>query len=244
MISFIIPAYNEEALIAATIDALHSAASACALPYEIIVANDGSTDRTAEIAVAHHARVVTVYKRQIAGTRNAGARAAGGDVFVFVDADTIVPVDTLKAALSALEAGAIGGGCSPRFDGEIPLYARMLVSVMTILFRVVKLAPGCFMFCRRSAFESTGGFDEALFASEEVSMSMALRRYGRFVVLREHVLTSGRKIRQNSPLTILGTLTKVTLTRPSKRCRTREGLDLWYDGRREVPSVKESPRNE
>ncbi len=90
VISFIVPAYNEERLLGSTLCAIHQAARSIGEPYEIIVADDGSTDRTAAVAAEHGARVVSVANRQIAATRNAGARQACGKLLVFVDADTIV----------------------------------------------------------------------------------------------------------------------------------------------------------
>ena len=84
MLSFIIPAYNGALLRGRTIQSIHDAARALGVAYEIVVADDASTDRTPEIAAAGGARVVTVSNRQIAATRNAGARAAGGDRFVFI----------------------------------------------------------------------------------------------------------------------------------------------------------------
>src|ERR1043166_9115673 len=93
MISFIVPAFNEEALIGKTVDALHAAARPFG-EYETIAVDDASTDGTAHIAQEHGARVVGVALRQIAATRNAGARHAKGDIFIFVDADTILPEAT------------------------------------------------------------------------------------------------------------------------------------------------------
>jgi glycosyltransferase involved in cell wall biosynthesis len=90
MISFIIPAYNEELLLGRTLKALHNAARALGEPFEIVVADDASTDRTAVVARQHGARVVSVSYRQIAATRNAGIRAANGELFVFVDAEVTV----------------------------------------------------------------------------------------------------------------------------------------------------------
>ena len=73
MLSFIIPAYNEELAIGPTLQSIHEAARSLGVPYEIIVADDASTDRTVEIADSSGARVVAVSNRQIAATRNAGA---------------------------------------------------------------------------------------------------------------------------------------------------------------------------
>src|SRR5882724_9205202 len=90
MISFIVPAHNEQACLGRTLDAIHKAARAVGQPYEIIVVDDASTDATAEIAAQNNARVVSVNHRQIAATRNAGARIAHGDQLLFVDADTTI----------------------------------------------------------------------------------------------------------------------------------------------------------
>jgi glycosyltransferase involved in cell wall biosynthesis len=109
MISFVVPAYNEERLVGRTLEALHDAARAVAEPYELIVVDDGSVDETAAIADANGARVVRVQFRHIARTRNAGAHAAVGDPLIFVDADTIVPAATVRATIEALRQGAVGG---------------------------------------------------------------------------------------------------------------------------------------
>ncbi len=234
MISFIVPAYNEERLLGATLQAINAVAQALHEPCEVIVVDDGSTDRTAEIALEHCAQVVAVAHRQIAATRNAGARAAKGDVFIFVDADTLVHTTLVRLALQALREGAVGGGTVVRFDGAMPLYARVVVPLVVKLLQVGRLAAGCFFFCRRSAFEAVGGFDETWFAAEELGLSRALKKEGKFVILREPVLSSGRKLRTHSAremLALLGHLFRGGLG----AVKQRQGLDLWYAQRREDP---------
>ena len=85
-----------------------------------------------------------------------------------------------------------------RFEGRLPRYARAVLPLFIQLYQLVGLAAGCFLFCTRRAFEATGGFDERLFAAEEAAMSRALKRQGRFVILRQFVTTSGRKLRTYS----------------------------------------------
>src|SRR4051812_32617503 len=107
MLSFVVPAHNEEALLGRTLDAIYDAATETGQPFEVVVADDASTDNTAEIARQHGARVVSVNHRQIAATRNAGAREAQGKRLFFVDADTVVSTRLLTAALRAMDKGAV-----------------------------------------------------------------------------------------------------------------------------------------
>ncbi|MEK6288327.1 MAG: glycosyltransferase [Acidobacteriota bacterium] len=236
MISFIVPAYNEEALIGRTLEALNQAARDIGEPYEIIVADDASTDRTAAIAEAHGARVVAVNRRQIAATRNDGARESTGDRLIFVDADTVVSKEAVRAAIDAMNHGAAGGGSAVNFDGKLPRYAELTFPMMVRIFRVTGFACGCFLFCTRRAFDAAGGFDEKLFASEEITMSRALKRQGRFVVLRESVTSSGRKLRMYSGREVLRLLASILLAGP-KGLRNRDRLEVWYGGRREDPGL-------
>jgi glycosyltransferase involved in cell wall biosynthesis len=236
MISFIVPAYNEEALIGRTLDALNCAAQSIGEPFEIVVADDASSDRTAAIAEARGARLTRVNLRQIAATRNAGACLAIGDKLIFVDADTVVSEEVVRTAIEAMNNGAAGGGSAVSFDGRLPRYAELVHPTLVRLFRATGLACGCFLFCTRRAFEAAGGFNEKLFASEEIAMSRALRRQGRFVVLRESVTTSGRKLRMYSGKQVLRLFAGILLAGP-KALRRRDGLEVWYGGAREDPDL-------
>jgi glycosyltransferase involved in cell wall biosynthesis len=242
MISFIVPAYNEEALIEQTLACIHGAAKFCREAYEIIVADDASTDRTAEVAQEHGARVIQVNRRQIAATRNAGAREARGERLIFVDADTMVNEAVVRAAVEAMNQGAAGGGSAVSFDGHVPRYAKVMQPILVRSFRAAGLACGCFLFCTRVAFDAVGGFDENLFASEEITMSLALKRQGRFVVLRESVTTSGRKLRMYTGKQVLRLFGGMLLGGP-KALKKRDGLELWYSGRRDDPVLEVNALN-
>ena len=231
-ISFIVPAHNEAQLLGQTLTALHAAAHAADVSYEIVVADDSSTDRTSAIASAHGATVVRVAHRQIALTRNAGASVARGTLLVFVDADTIVPAETLRATLTVWRAGAIGGGASVHLDGRLPWSARLALHPFRFGMRVARLAAGCYVFCTRQAFDAVGGFDARLFAGEELAFSRSLWTQGRFIVLRERVVSSGRKLRTHSAREVL-TLFLSSVTRGPAVVRSRKHLDLWYGDRRD-----------
>lgn len=234
MISFIVPAYNEERLLGATLDALHAGGRAVGEHYELIVVDDASTDQTALVAQRHGALLVSVAHRQIAATRNSGAREAQGELFIFVDADTIVDEAVTRSAVQAMRDGAVGGGAAVQFDAAVPLYGRLMMPVLVRLLRAARLAAGCFLFCTRSAFVAVGGFDEAFYGAEELVMSRALKRYGKFVILRQVVTTSGRKLRTHSAREVLMVMGRLALRGP-RAVKQRQGMELWYAERREDP---------
>ena len=232
MISFVVPAHNEERLLGATLDAIHAAARAVGQPYEIVVANDTSTDNTASVARTHGARVVDCQHRQIARVRNAGARASTGDVLIFVDADTLISAAVVRASLAAIEQGAVGGGAALQLEGRLPWWGPALVWGTFRWMRVMRWAAGCYVFCTRAAFDATGGFDEQLFATEEIAFSRALKRNGRVVILREGVITSGRKMRTHALREFFPVWGGV-FPHGTAALRKREGLSVWYGERKD-----------
>jgi glycosyltransferase involved in cell wall biosynthesis len=234
VLSFIVPAYNEAQHLARTLEAIHTAARRVGEPYEIVVANDASTDATRDIAIAAGALVVDVTHRHIAATRNAGARAATGDTFFFVDADTVISADVVTQALARLGSGVAGGGATVRFDDPVPWQFRPGVRLTIIASRILRLAFGCFIFCTRAAFEAVGGFDETLYASEEIAFSRALKRRGPFVILPATVTTSSRKLRAHSVAEISRAMWQAG-RQMLGLARGRGGLDAWYGERRNDP---------
>ena len=175
--------------------------------------------------------MVNVDHRQIAKTRNSGGRAATGDVFIFVDADSQVNEALVRAALAALRSGALGGGAGVVWNRTAPPWAQGMIKVAVFIMRMMRWAAGSFVFCKREPFEAVGGFDEAHFAGEEIYLSIALRRQGRFVILRESVTTSPRKFTAHGFWETLWIATRLTL-RGLRGVRRREDAAFWYDGKR------------
>jgi glycosyltransferase involved in cell wall biosynthesis len=236
MLSFIVPAYNEEHELPRSLASIRHAAEAAQQLFEIIVVDDASTDATAEIAKASGAVVIPVRHRQIAAVRNAGGRAARGDILFFVDADTSISPSHLTAAINALETGCAGGGARVVPEGPVPLWGRVFVEVFSVFyFTIWKLGAGAFLFTTRENFRAIGGFDDEVFAGEEIYFTLALRKLGRFKLLREPIITSGRKLRMHSASFILKKSFSLVL-RGRNGVRSRERLDLWYDGKRETES--------
>jgi len=232
MISFIVPAYNEELELSSTIAAIRAAASRATRTYEIIVVDDASTDATPEIGAQAGTRTISINRRQIAAARNAGARAARGQYLFFVDADTRINRTHIVEAIAALESGYAGGSARVVTDGFIPLWGRIFVHAFCAVYFSLNLGAGAFLFTTQRNFDAIGGFDEQYFIGEEVYFSLGLRKLGRFKVLREPILTSGRKLRMYSARQILGNVFGVIVGGRSVAC-SRAKLHLWYDGKRE-----------
>ena len=235
MLSLIVPAYNEELELPRTIESIRVAAQN--QPYEIIVADDASSDSTAEVAAKAGAQVVAINRRQIAAARNAGARHARGELLLFVDADTRIKDKHITGAIAALEAGYAGGSARIQVEGAIPRWAGVFVRTFCAIYFGLNFGAGAFLFTTRKNFEAIGGFDETLFIGEEVYFSLALRRLGRFKILPEPILTSGRKLRMYSARKILADSLNVII-HGRRGARSRDGLDLWYNGRRETSDIE------
>lgn len=229
-LSFIVPAHNEQHYIAPTLLAILAAAQAVSVPFEVLVVNDASTDATAQTAAAMGARVIEADLRNIAAVRNEGARQSQGDVLFFVDADTQVNADVVKAALAALAAGAIGGGANFRYDGSLPFYVRLGLPYLQRRFSRKKVMLGVFLFCTRQGFDAIGGFDEKYYAAEDVYFCKSLRKIGLVVRLEEAVLTSGRKFRDHAWWRLLLLAYNLRQSTPHGRAwvQNKRNLGFWY----------------
>jgi cellulose synthase/poly-beta-1,6-N-acetylglucosamine synthase-like glycosyltransferase len=239
MISFIVPAHNEEFFLPKTLGAIHATARGLELSYEVVVVDDASTDRTSAVAQEMGARVLNVNHRQIAATRNSGARAARGELLFFVDADTTVTPQAVSSALKRLETGVVGGGALTYFEDAVPMYARLLLAWFGFFLRIASLSGGAFLFCAKRAFDAVGGFDERLYGAEDAAFSAALKKEGRFVVLRERVPTSGRRVRSVTGLRILGLLVQIAIL-PSNLKNRRKVERVWYESNRSSQTAGQS----
>ena len=230
----VIPAWNEAALIGRTIAAARAAMDALAAHAgELVVVDNNSTDRTAEIAREAGATVVFEPVNRIASARNAGARGADAEALVFVDADTRVNPTLLGAALDLLAAGrTVGGGSTIAADRPVSGAARAGLEFWNRIGRTLKLAAGCFVYARRDAFEAVGGFDERVYAGEEIYLSRALKRWGRARGLDFRVLdvapieTSTRKLDWYSPAALARQAAVVFVP---GALRSKRLTRTWYD---------------
>lgn len=238
-LSVVVPAFNEGRYIAATLEAILEAAARYRGDVEVIVVDNNSSDATAEIARSFGVTVVFEPVNQIARARNAGARAASGDILVFIDADTVISGNILDVVARHIASGwVIGGGAW--VEPDTGWLGRLVFRYLVNYFLGLRnLTPGPFLFCERAAFERVGGFDEELFAAEEFSLARRLkaegRRYGqRWTIIgysKDHrLVTSGRK------LTGLGGVDMAVhnahlLWHPHQKLRDKAQCRFWYEPR-------------
>jgi len=238
-ISVIVPAFNEEKVLGASLAGIRSASAAFTgrgWEFELIVCNNNSTDRTAEIAQRAGARVVFEPINQIARARNTGAASATGDWLIFVDADSHPSLDLFAdVAWQIVTGGCLAGGATIRLDEKLRV-AGAIAHVWNLASRAGRWLAGSFIFIEAATFRQVGGFSHELFAGEELELSQRLKRLARaegkrMVILHRHPLvTSARKMRLYTAWDHLKLLGRVTWNR--RVLTRREACTLWYDGRR------------
>ena len=232
-ISVIVPAFNEEKLLGASLAEIQAAAAAVTrlgLEFELIVCDNNSTDRTADIARAAGARVVFEPVNQIARARNAGAAAATGDWLIFVDADSHPSAELFADVAEQIRSGrCLAGGVTIRLD-EKHFVAGLVTQLWNYASRMGRWLAGSFIFVEASAFRKIGGFSHELFAAEELELSKRLKKLSRetgrgIVILHRHPLkTSARKMRLYTLRDHLKLLTRVCFDR--RTLSSREACTL------------------
>jgi len=180
-LSIVVPVLNEAARIRPALEALRGHGD------EVIVVDGGSSDGTAELAAGLCDRVLSA-PRGRAAQMNAGAAGAGGDVLVFVHADTRLPAGAHAAVRSALKTH-LWGRFDVQIDGRHPLL-KVVACAMNLRSRLTGIATGDqAIFVRREAF---AGFPE-IALMEDIAFSRQMKRRGPPACLRERVITSGRR---------------------------------------------------
>ena len=239
-VSVVVPAFNEEAGLDASLRSIRAAMrafDAAGWTSELIVCDNNSTDATPAIARAHGALVVFEPHNQIARARNAGATPAAGRWLVFVDADSHPSPELFADVVAAIRDGrCVAGGSTVTFDSRHPL-ARLAGGYWNALSRVARWAAGSFIFVEAAAFRAVGGFNERLYAAEEIDLFRRLKRHARragrsIVILHRHPLhTSDRRLHLYTWREMVSLAAGILLRGPWA-FRSRRGAAPWYDGRR------------
>ena len=238
-ISVVVPAFNEERLLPGSLVSIRAAMEGfgrLGWASELIVCDNNSTDRTAEIAKATGAQVVFEPVNQISRARNTGAACAGGDWIFFVDADSTPTAELFLEAADAIRAGCLAGGSTVAYE-DPPAGVALATGIWNAVSRINKWAAGSFIFCEAAAFRETGGFSEELYASEEIDLFRRLKRLARrekraIVILHRHPLrTSDRKLRLYGWGEFFRFMVRTAVSR-GRTLRSRKDCFAWYDGKR------------
>ena len=239
-LSIIIPAFNEERLIERCLQSITSSLAENFKPgftSEIIVVDNNSTDNTANLAKQAGAQVVFEPINQIGRARNAGAAEATGDWLLFVDADSMLNPGLFADILRLIDDGkSVGCGSTVHMHG-LPWWANLTLQLWLSTSILFRWASGALIVCRSDAFRDVGGFNQELYAAEEIGLSQQLKRWGRqrglqFIILTRHPLeTSSRKVALYSAHEVTGQILRVIL-HPRRTLQDKKQLSVWYDGRR------------
>jgi glycosyltransferase involved in cell wall biosynthesis len=236
-LSVIIPAWNEEKYIGRAIESLRRAAAVYererGCTAEIIVVDNNSSDRTAEVARQHGAGVVHEPVNNIGKARNAGARAARGKYLAFCDADNEVTENLLVLIHDHLEDPKIAGGGTWIEPARRNLKINFFYFLWGIYVRSSGVGVGM-MHCRKADFEAFGGFDETIYAAEDVQFAYDLKKIGKprgqkfNLIKKGWIITSTRKIDQTPLLTMLAKLIGFGFGL-QKKIRSKEYCEHWYE---------------
>lgn len=179
--SLIIPAYNEEKFLPFLLDSVAVAKEnyeGGRDAIEIIVANNMSTDMTADIALKHGCQVAHVEKRLIAAARNGGAALATGDVLCFIDGDSRIHPDTFNAINHLIKNDKVIAGATGIVPDRYSLGIIMTWVMAYIVTFFARVDAGV-VFCRRQDFISIGGYNETLEYAEDIQFLTDLKILGK-----------------------------------------------------------------
>ncbi len=195
---------------------------------EVIVVDGGSRDGTGDVVTGRPGVRLLVAPRGRARQMNAGARQAGGDVLLFLHADTWLPDGAPVAIAAALaDPGAVGGRFDVRFDT-----GRRVLGLVARLMNARSRATGICtgdqaIFVRRADFEAVGGYPD-IPLMEDIELCRRLKRRGRLAALRARVTTSARKWEREGPLRTIGLMWVLRLLHFCGVAPAR--LHRWYYG--------------
>jgi len=230
VISFCIPARNEEKNLPQTIKAIQKACAKAKTEFEIIICNNNSTDDTEKIAKKLGAKVVPLPEPNISKSRNTAAQAAKGDILIFVDADTILKDTVVAETLAALEGKrhkVVTQIARHKHYPSIASYGIWFYNIFTILTGV---GSGHYVGIRKNDFKRLGMFNEEVFAYEDMLFYKKARKvFGArsIKVITKSGYTSYRKYEDGHNLKkfLLGVIGTVL---GFKIARNRDNLEYWY----------------
>lgn len=204
-VSVVIPALNESSGIIHTLQNLRDIPEIS----EIIVVDGGSTDNTVEIA-STYAKVISA-QRGRACQMNEGARAATGQIILFLHADSIITSDSIREIGQAVFQEQVVGGCLKlKFDEDTMIF-KAIAFGSNLRSKLLKLFFGDQgIFVRRDVFNSIEGFPDVPIM-EDWQFCRRLKTAGKIKQLKSPVVTSSRRFRKHGIWKTLFLMHKIKL---------------------------------
>jgi len=181
-ISLIIPAFNEEKNLPRLFKTIKN--QDFKGNFEIIVVDNNSTDKTAQIAKRLGARVVKEKIQGIGPAKNRGCLEARGKILAICDADNLLPPHWLSTIWKSFsQSKEIVGVSGSVFISEIPKPISYILWFLYLAFlKLIKRLEGCNMAFRKDAFLKVGGFTKGVKFGENIDISEKLKKVGKIVI--------------------------------------------------------------
>ena len=204
MVSVIVPAHNEEAYLADTLEALNQQDYRW---FEVIVVCNGCSDATPEVARGKCNRLIVLSQKSLGVARNLGARMARGEIIVFLDADTRLEPNTLRRIAQEFTTDHAAGTLRGLPDNDLPQYKAIYALKNFVHRSSLHTGSSGVIVCWKKHFIRAGGFDERLEMRENSELIRRLMKFGRYKYI--------------------GTTAAVTSMRRYEQCGCRQMVLLW-----------------
>ena len=183
MISIIIPAWNEEKYLPKLLQCIKKQSYK---NYEIIVADADSKDRTRQIARKYGCKIVKGGMPAVG--RNKGAKAAKGEIFLFLDADCLIEKDFLENSLDDIKKRKLDVAGSYLYPSSNRLIDNFFLNFFNIWIFITQFsyanAAGSGIFCKKWLHKKINGFDEAIKLSEDMDYVKRCGKQGKFRIIK------------------------------------------------------------
>ena len=200
---------------------------------EVIVVDNDSTDGTRAIAEGFGIRVVTEHEHNIAKVRNTGGENAGGDVLVFIDADTVVRAGVFEKIIEAMDqAACFGGSVAVEYGESDRKWIRYYLMCWQFWGRFLKMRQGAAQFCRKSAFDEIGGYDTTIYMGEDIEFQWRLQQLAKIQGGSTTFIEEPRVLTSACRYSKMGLLRTLFLTHPLvifPAWRIRSVWKDWYE---------------
>jgi cellulose synthase/poly-beta-1,6-N-acetylglucosamine synthase-like glycosyltransferase len=221
-LAFVIPAYNEEALIGTCLESVLKEVKRSGVDAEIVVVNNASKDRTRQIAASYEGvRVVDEMQKGLVHARHAGFENSTAELVANIDADTMLPEGWITTVMDQFKAQpelvALSG---PYIYYDLSVWNRILVrlfyylSYVLYLFnrfvlRIGSMIQGGNFVIRRSAWIKAGGYDLSIaFYGEDTDIAVRMHKVGPVKwTFKLPMFTSGRRLEKEGVFKTAGTYT-------------------------------------